>query len=167
MKKLLLIVLIITGMPTAHAQLDPPSNTPSGEHALDFWLGAWDLTWNDTIHGTNSITLEMDGKVIAEHFNDPTNKYRGASWSVYDPKTGQWNQTWVDTQAEYIALTGGPVEDRFELRTVARDIKGVMTTHRMVFSNIRKGSFDWDWQQTTDDGKTWASQWKIQYRRKR
>jgi|GEM_PF-5238584 len=33
-----------------------------------------------------------------------------------------------------------------------------MTKHRMVFSNILKDSFDWVWQQTTDDGKTWSSQ---------
>ena len=165
MKNALALLIFLTSMTTTAQQ--EPKATNAGEHALDFWIGEWDLTWNDTVHGTNSIRLEMDGKVIAEHFDDPTNKYRGGSWSVYNAKTGIWNQTWVDTQGDYIALTGGPVEDRFELSTGPREVKGVMTTHRMVFSNILKDSFDWDWQQTTDEGKTWSSQWKIRYQRRK
>ncbi|MEO8068129.1 MAG: hypothetical protein ABI599_10595 [Flavobacteriales bacterium] len=159
----LCILLIPVSMSNASAQ----QVATSGEHALDFWLGEWDLTWNDTVHGTNSIVLEMDGKVIAEHFYDPANKYRGGSWSVYNTKTGVWNQTWVDNQAGYIALTGGPVEDRFVFSTAPQLLEGVMTTHRMVFFNITKDAFDWDWQKTTDDGKTWTSQWKIRYQRRK
>jgi len=82
MQNLIAILALLLSMNTTAQQKLQRNASTTAEHALDFWLGEWDLTWNDTLHGTNSITREMDGKVIAEHFDDPKNKYRGGSWTV-------------------------------------------------------------------------------------
>jgi hypothetical protein len=38
-----------------------------GSNDLSFWLGSWECTW-DRGHGTNDVTLELDGHVIVERF---------------------------------------------------------------------------------------------------
>src|SRR5580765_8009016 len=73
---------------------------------FDFWVGDWELSWNDTSKGTNTITLEMNDFVVYEHFKDHANKYFGWSWSVYDTLAGKWKQTWVDNQGAYLDFTG-------------------------------------------------------------
>jgi len=37
---------------------------------------------------------------------------------------------------------------------------------RMIFYNIKKDSFDWSWEASTDGGATWKSNWLIHYKRK-
>jgi hypothetical protein len=36
---------------------------------------------------------------------------------------------------------------------------------RMVFYNITKEKFDWDWESSKDSGKTWNLSWQIHYLR--
>jgi len=36
----------------------------------------------------------------------------------------------------------------------------------MIFSNIQKDSFLWDWESSSDEGKTWTTNWKINYKRR-
>src|SRR5262249_51530026 len=100
---------------------------------LDFWVGRWDLSWNGG-KGTNTITREMDGCVIPEHFaGDASQQFlRGESFSMYQPKLGLWRQTWVDNQGGYIPLTGGLQPDgTFVLTTTRLNEKQRET--RMVF----------------------------------
>ena len=35
----------------------------------------------------------------------------------------------------------------------------------MVFHHITKDAFTWDWEGTTDGGKTWKLLWQLDYRR--
>ena len=166
MKKafLLFITLILLSMPdTTNAQ--QPCTAPECSQ-FDFWLGDWQLTYNDTSHATNTITKEMKGCVIHEHFNDPDKSYRGESWSVYNPRTKLWQQTWVDDQGAYIVLKGTYSDGKMTLTTEPVMNNGVKTVSRMIFHNITKDSFDWEWEATTDDGKTWKNNWHIHYQRK-
>ena len=134
---------------------------------FDFWLGEWELTYNDTVHATNRITKEMGGCLVHEHFNDPSNAFTGESWSVYNTQTKLWQQTWVDNQGAYIVLTGGFKDGKMILQTEpASQPDGSKKQSRMVFYNIAADSFIWDWEATTDDGKTWKNNWRIYYKRK-
>lgn len=162
------VALLLTAALLSNNLTAQPAGPSSAPEALqfDFWIGEWDLTWNDTIKGENSVTKEMDGCVIFEHFNNPLNQYRGWSWSVYNVQTRQWQQTWVDNSGDYILLTGGMESDKMILAT-ADDKTASGTLRRMVFYNISKNSFDWTWEASDDNGKTWHVKWKIHYQRKK
>lgn len=133
---------------------------------FDFWIGEWELSWNDTLHGINSITKEMNDCVVHEHFNDPKNKYSGSSWSVYNVQTHQWQQTWVDNSGGYIVLTGGMNGNRMVLTTSESKTNTGSIIHQMIFYNISHNAFDWNWEASADQGKTWEVKWKIHYHRK-
>ena len=115
------------------AQLPP-------EQQLDFWLGEWDVTWDDDQHGSNRVTRILGSRVIQENFNGaPAMEFQGKSLSVYSPRLGQWQQTWVDSQGSYIHLTGEFKDGRMVLvnQPITSDGQEIF---RMVFYNIEQDS---------------------------
>jgi hypothetical protein len=180
--------LALTAVGTAAAQTPPakpvaPAPAPQPKpcmgpefHQLDFWLGDWDLThrsrvardkdeWQDG-KATNSVRSILDGCAVEEHFADASQGYRGQSDSVYNPALHRWQQTWVDNQGEYLDFTGSFENGRMTLSTPGKigDKDGVK---RMVFHDIKADSFDWDWENSIDGGKTWVAMWKIHYARRK
>ena len=153
--------MLITALAIGTAEVDP-------QKALDFWLGTWEVTaqsktakpgeWS-TEKGVNEVRRAFAGKVIQENFKTPS--LVGKNWSVYTPQLKIWRQTWVDANGSYFAFTGGPEGKYFILKTA--EVKGVC--QRMVFHDIQQNQFKWDWERTTDGGKTWTVMMKIDYRR--
>jgi hypothetical protein len=133
---------------------------------FDFWLGDWNLTWENDGKGTNRITKELDGCVIHENFDGtPAISLKGISVSTFDVQSGQWKQTWVDNWGGYLDLVGGMGDGKMIL---ARDttIEGKPVKQRMVFYNIAEDELDWNWERSDDNGETWKVLWKIHYERK-
>ena len=161
--KYIIITILLSGFITAKAQ----------ENAFDFWIGTWDLTWTDaegnTKKGINIIERTMNEKIIQENFSTldeaPENRYKGKSWSVYNPITKTWNQTWVDNGGGYLDFEGEILEDKrfFKRSFLAKN--GNTIYQRMVFFDIEKDSFSWKWESSTDR-ENWKVNWSIKYRRK-
>jgi hypothetical protein len=86
---------------------------------FDFWIGAWDVfNPGGTLVGANTITNELDGCVIAEHWT-AANGTRGRSINTYDAETGQWHQTWVSANTfGHLRLAGGLVNGEMVLNGV-------------------------------------------------
>ena len=139
---ILLILIAMTNNTDAQTAVSKPCSAPECSQ-FDFWVGEWSLTYNDTVHAENRITIEMGGCLIHEHFHDPTNSYTGESWSVYNAQRKIWQQTWVDNQGGYIVLTGIFKDNKMVLYTEpATQTNGTLQQNRMVFYNITTGSFD-------------------------
>lgn len=144
---------------------------PAESRQFDFWIGEWTCT-GESYDGNgkaqptaaeNTIRRTHDGHVIQEDFRMPG--LQGLSVSVYDAKAGLWKQTWVDNQGGYIDLQGGFKDGRMVLQTLPKP-KAPAAFNRMVFRDIAKDSFDWDWEASADGGKTWTLSWHLHYRRK-
>lgn len=158
--KLVISTLIVTALSLAgHA-------SPAPNKDLDFWVGEWTVT--DTTPnaknpiGTNSIKRIYGGKVIQETFKMGT--FEGQSWSVFNPQTKIWNQTWVDNSGGYIAMHSLKVNGNLAIQTLPNKAKP-NSLNRMVFTNVKPDSFTWIWEATQDGGKTWKLSWRLQYKR--
>jgi len=49
---------------------------------------------------------------------------------------------------------------------LSREVSGKNNTkilQRMVFYNITKTKFDWDWEYSKDNGKVWELNWRLHY----
>lgn len=135
---------------------------------FDFWIGEWDLTWSDTVKGTNIITSELGNCVIEENFTSHENKpFIGHSLSVYNARLGKWQQTWVDNNGSYLEFLGDWFDGKMTLsrETVSKD--GKLIQQRMIFHDITRKSLIWDWQSSDDNGHTWKTLWTINYKRKK
>lgn len=169
MKQYIFFILLFFISTTSVAQNNnnqKPCSSPEASQ-FDFWVGNWELTWNDTSHGTNMIQKIMDGCTVNENFYDPAMKYSGSSWSVYNPQLKLWQQTWVDNQGGYIDLSGKFENGMMTLSAAPRKLpNGKEIISRMVFYNIAPDKFDWRWESTKDNGATWQTDWLIHYKRK-
>lgn len=168
----ILSLLIILIGAIAYAQGDSPKPPPCSTeefHQFDFWVGEWDLTWGEGENagtGTNIITHELGGCVIEENFTSHGDKpFVGRSLSVYRPSDGKWYQTWVDNQGGYLDFVGEYKDGKMTLSREA-EREGEKFLQRMVFHDIKKDSFVWDWEKSTDGGKSWELLWQIHYKRK-
>lgn len=136
---------------------------------FDFWLGDWNLTWDENGRGRNIISKILDEKVIQEQFtslpDDATPPFVGLSLSVFDAQTGQWQQTWVDNQGGYLDFKGGMAGDKMILSRPAV-IEGQPVQQRMVWHNIQADALDWSWERSGDEGQSWKVLWAIHYERR-
>jgi hypothetical protein len=161
----LVVIALIALVQLAFAQQQKPCTHPDAQQ-FDFWLGEWEAVWADTAKGTNTITKVLGGCVIYEQFNGaPSSPLIGRSYSVYLPKTDEWKQTWVDNQGSYLDFTGKWYKDKMILSRKFEN-KGKTVMQRMVWYNISYESFDWNWERSDDEGKTWKVNWQIRYTRK-
>jgi len=70
----------------------------------------------------------------------------------------------VDDQGGYMVFTGGMEDDKMILSgKISKDEKELI--QRMVFYNITKDEFDWNWESSEDNGVTWKLNWKLHYSR--
>ena len=143
---------------------DKPCSAPEAGQ-FDFWVGSWELTWNDTVKGTNVITKELDACVVHENFSDPAGKFYGRSYSIYNPSKKLWQQTWVDNQGNYMDFEGGFENGKMTLSRSFVGPKGKTVMQRMTFFNIVDDSLDWSWESSLDGGKNWKQLWLINYKR--
>jgi hypothetical protein len=119
--------------------------------------------------GENSITKTMNGHVIHEQFKIQTGAsagFEGESWSMFDAPGGNWKQTWVDNSGSYLDFIGNITNGAriFERTTIKNGQKVIA---RMVFKDVEKEKFTWDWESSTDEGQTWTLNWEIFYTRKK
>ena len=131
---------------------------------LDFWIGKWNATWEGG-HAINTISKVLDEKVIHEEFIQDKGSsplLHGRSWSVFNPVTNSWAQTWVDNQGAYLDFKGDYVNGNFVFSRTFEN-KGKTISQRMVFHDIKADSFSWDWESSADGGQTWNNLWKINY----
>ncbi len=168
MQSLKLVIFTLALAAGGYGPLYAGQATPAPNKDLDFWIGEWIVT--DTTPnaknppGTNSIRKIYGGKVIHEKFKMGT--FEGQSWSVYNPKTKEWNQTWVDNSGGYIAMHSLKVKGNLAIQTLPRK-ETPDSFSRMVFTDVRRDSFTWTWEATQDGGKTWKLSWRLDYKRKK
>ena len=132
-------------------------------HEFDFWIGTWDLTWGEGVHGTNRIESILDGAVVQENFEG--DGLLGMSVSVFSKEDSRWHQTWADNSGSYLDFVGEFMDGKMILSRngVA---EGKPVKQRMVWYDIKPNHFQWNWERSDDDGITWRVLWNIQYQRR-
>lgn len=165
-------ILLIFGvfLHPVHAQTDLSKINP--EEYFNFWLGEWELTWQDAdgsmAYGTNHIERILDDRVIKENFEAHSGAYegfKGESLSVYNPLSGQWNQTWVDNSSGYLDFQGEFEGENRIFQRKGMNPRGEEILQRMVFHDISENSLTWDWEISEDNGQSWQLRWQIFYER--
>jgi len=139
-------------------------------HAFDFWIGEWEVHWlnpdSSYTYAHNTIESTLDGRVLQEHFVDSTSGFKGTSISVYSVADSTWHQAWADNSGGYFDFFGIVDGNKRMFQTQPKIRNGKMITQRMVFYDIEKDGFTWDWESSQDNGETWSLTWRIHYERK-
>ncbi len=141
---------------------------------FDFWVGDWNVSWKNA-DGTpgkarNRVVKILGGAVLEETFEqdaaDPPPLLLGRSLSVLHKASGTWKQAWADNQGGFFAFTASVEGDKRIFATDVRTDGDKQRAQRMVFYAIQPNSFTWDWEGTSDGGRSWALLWRLEYRRR-
>jgi len=149
------------------------AQTPrDGSHDFDFARGVWHTHVTRTLDpfagGTHTVTLDgtktaravWGGRAWLEEIeaDGPNGHWEGATLFTYNPKSGQWSQTYIDgASGEIEAPTIGDFKDgRGELLgTEVYHGRNVLV--RGVWSDITTNAHRYEVSLSQDGGRTWAT----------
>jgi hypothetical protein len=159
----------------------PGATNPAsqGIHGFDFEYGHWrvhhraksasDGTWKE-FDGTCTAQPFMAGQGdIEEHvFSRPTGVTYGTAIRAFDLKSEEWAIWWIDSRYPHLALDP-PVKGRFDhgVGTFYSDslVNGKTVRTRFTWSQITPTSAHWEQAISDDAGKTWDTNWIMEFRR--
>jgi hypothetical protein len=172
MRLLVLTAALATAATTSSQPPAPPPAPPpcaSADHrALDFWVGRWDVspTGTDKVIAHSLIERLSGGCAIRENWM-PLKGSGGGSLSSYDPETGAWLQTWVDSSGATVQFKGGPEGGAMVMTAFWKDVlgPGKSALIRMTYSREAVGAVRQKGESSVDDGKSWQPSFDFTYRR--
>lgn len=150
-----------------------------GVHDFDFIFGDWKVhhrflkagttTWAE-FEGTSTTQPIMGGAGNLEDnvLQRPGGTYRAAAMRAYDAATGQWAMWWVDGRNPHGPIDP-PVKGGFENgvgQFYSDDIvNGQPLRTRYTWSHITPTSARWAQAFSKDGGKTWETNWVMDFTR--
>jgi hypothetical protein len=163
----------------AATQAAAPPPLPSGSHGFDFEFGRWTVH-HKVKNAASGAWTEFDGtsetRPILAGLGDveenvllrPEGKARGVAVRAFDPKTGEWAIWWIDGRYPHNPLDP-PSKGRFE-HGVGRFysdslVNGRAVRTRLMWSQITANSARWEQADSTDGGRTWATNWIMTFAR--
>jgi hypothetical protein len=151
----------------------------SGAHDFDFEFGDFDVhhrvkrptgEWYE-FEGTANTRPILNGLGNVEDnvFHRPQGDSRGVAMRAYDPATATWAIWWIDSRAPHGALDP-PVKGRFDqgVGTFYSDgeMNGKPMRTRFTWSRITPDSARWEQAYSYDAGKTWDTNWIMEFKRR-
>lgn len=165
----------IAGVVACSSSLATAAPPRDGAHDFDFARGAWhthatqvldpfdSASKTVTMEGTKTARAIWNGRAWLEEIeaDGPNGHWEGATLFVYNAKSGQWSQTYIDSDDGSV---GAPTIGRF---TDGRGELFGTTVHkgrtvlvRGVWSDITADAHHFEIAYSRDGGRSWATAFK-------
>src|SRR5262245_28466680 len=156
MKSLWLILILLNaavGLSEEALKCDTPEH-----RQLDYWIGSWDVYDQKTnkLVGSSRIEKRLAGCVIFESWSGSDN-FEGHSFNLYNREAAKWQQVWVDSRGQRIDFNGEVRQDGIHYEGPFRSA-GKEVLARMKFLKLQDQKVRQLWEQSTDNGKTWKTE---------
>lgn len=157
-------------------KLPPASPCISNEvyRQFDFWIGDWEaFNPKGKKAGDSKISLILDSCVILEEWSSVAVPggflYKGKSFNTYNAALKQWQQTWTDNVGGNTHYVKGVHEDRKIIFQTDpwQFSKDTMAISKLTFFNLDANKVRQLGEISKDDGRTWSTQFDLEYRRKK
>lgn len=150
-----------------------PCNSPEFRQ-FDFWIGEWDVFGKTGQKaGDSKISVILDSCIILEEWTSANVqrglRYAGKSFNTWNASAKQWQQTWVDNVGNTTAFTKGAFDNnKIVFYTEPFPFsKDTTATRRLTFFALEKNKVRQLGEITKDKGATWATEYDLEYRRKK
>jgi hypothetical protein len=164
-----LLLVLALGTVTLSAQSNPPpgpSTPPAEARQFDFWLGEWSVTTPDgQPAGESRIEQIPGGWGLLENWTGQGGG-DGKSLNTWFPAKKQWQQFWVGAGGALELAGGLDGQGRMVLSGHKMNHQGQAVVDRITWTPNADGTVRQHWEQSTDEGKTWATVFDGLYRRK-
>jgi tetratricopeptide (TPR) repeat protein len=148
-----------------------PCGSRAESRQFDFWVGDWQVVSSaeHTLVGKSHIERTIGECVIWENWTSlGESGYTGKSYNVYNPDLKRWEQFWVDNQGGMIHFYGALIEGVMDFRTdPIPQPDGKTLRRRLRFYHLGPDRVRQFSEGSTDDGKTWSTEYDFTYDRAR
>ena len=171
MKKLLPVLMLLI---PSFVFAQKPCATDPMYRQFDFWVGTWEAySTAGKKAGDSKISIILDSCIVLEEWTSTAPgkgvTYAGKSFNTYNAATKQWQQQWVDNVGGSTAYMKGKLENHvlvfesdpfnFKADTVA--------IRRLSFFDLGPNTVRQLGEITKDKGVTWATEFDLEYRRRK
>lgn len=158
-----------------------PDNPNSGSTDGDFGflVGQWDVThrrlskwlsgsdqWTE-FSGTARSQTYFNGAASIDEYDFPTLGTRGLALRLFDPEARVWSIYWVSSRDGQL---GRPVHGAFEAGVGEfhgdDEHDGQPVRARFLWTDLSDSSARWQQAFSVDDGKTWETNWHMDFSRR-
>lgn len=141
---------------------------------FDFWIGEWEaFAPNGNKGGDSKISVILDSCVILEEWTSANAQqgliYAGKSFNSYNAASKQWQQTWTDNtgnSTEFLRGEGGNGKIVYYADKVTGP-KGENFMRRLTFTKLSNDKVRQLGERSDDEGKSWTTEYDLEYRRKK
>jgi len=154
-----------------------PSKVPCSDTAhrqFDFWIGEWEAyNLKGQKAGDSKIELILDSCIILENWTSAAVikglRYAGKSYNSYNAATQKWQQYWVDNTGGVTEYFNGHYENNKMILQTAnvKQPDGSFKIQKMTFFNLAPDRVRQLGESSVDEGKTWKTDFDLEYRRKK
>jgi hypothetical protein len=149
---------------------------------FDFLTGDWTVAnrWlTDFLDGTSTweefpalskVSDHLGGAACLDEMEFPTKGFAGLTLGLYDPARGEWSLHWASKRTGQLfpPVTGRFTEEAGVLRGEffgddTHDGRAVRV--RFTWSDITSGSARWEQAFSQDEGRTWLTNWTMEFSR--
>ena len=154
-------------------------STEEKQRQFDFWIGEWDVnlrvqqedkSWKDSIKAVAHIYSILEGKAILELWSAGKDGINGYSLRYYNPNTDKWD-LWLNwpgkNRSGTNGLNGSFRHGRGEFFAQSKIDEKTTQIRRYTFSDVTPNSLRWDDGYSRDGGKTWSSNWIMEFSRRK
>lgn len=141
---------------------------------FDFWIGEWEaFAPNGNKAGDSKISLILDSCIILEEWTSATInrgiRYAGKSYNTYNAARKRWQQYWVDNAAGVTEYFNGHYNDHKMIMETDNNKQpdGSFKILKMTFHHLNSDKVRQHGESSTDAGKTWKTDFDLEYRRKK
>jgi len=141
---------------------------------FDFWIGEWEaFNLKGVKAGDSRIEMILDSCIIVENWTSTSVikglRYAGKSYNTYNTAKKRWQQYWVDNGGGITTYFNGHYEEGKMILETANEEQndGTFKILRMTFYNLGPDKVRQHGESSTDNGKTWKTDFDLEYRRKK
>lgn len=151
-----------------------------GRTDFDFFVGTWRIRHRrltERLKGADSWE-EFEGTSVARRVLDGLGNFdeitmdraagrvHGITLRLYDPTSWQWSIHWADSVHGTLdtPMVGGFADGRGEFYA-QEPFEGKRVLSRFIWSNITATSCRWEQALSADGGKTWETNWIMEFER--
>jgi hypothetical protein len=171
--------IFAAAMALAAPAVSAPAPVAAGADGFDFQHGSWTVHHRLRRASGEWVEFEGDcndrpilgglGNIEDNIFYRPEGITRGAALRTFDPKTGEWAIWWVDGRNPHAPLDPamkGKFVDGVGTFYADGIYNGRQTRTRFIWSHITKTTARWEQAFSYDEGKTWDTNWVMDFTRK-
>ena len=170
-----------TVLPSPQLPIKAPTASISSQHDFDFLVGSWKVQhrrlkhrlansneW-ETFPGTckNWLLLDGQGDVDDNVLQLPAGTYSAVTLRSFDPATKSWSIWWLDSRhpQKLDPPVAGEFRDGIGTFFAKDTLDGRPLVVRFIWSDITANSAKWQQAFSDDGGKTWETNWTMEFRR--